>query len=267
VIDWSRDARDTTLLAMSDRTLLQFPISHYCEKTRWHMDAKGLPYTTRNVIPGVHLAVGRQLASGSTLPILIERGKAIGDSTAIAMHLERAHPDRPLVPRDDANRARVLELEEYFDEAAGPSVRTWLYGLILAHGNVGPVFFRGYGSVVELAARPLGYAMAFALRVRYGIDRDSVARARTTLLDAIERLERTIDGDPKRYLVGGALTLADITAASLLAPLLAPPNSPWEGRPIQAEPLLAFRDTLRARPAGQWITERYRSDRDRLAVA
>ena len=33
-----------------ERTLYQFSISHYCEKTRWNLDAKGLTYAVKRKI-------------------------------------------------------------------------------------------------------------------------------------------------------------------------------------------------------------------------
>ena len=57
---------------MAARVLHQFPISHYCEKTRWHLDWKGLTYTTRNLLPGVHLVVNRRLGGAGTVPLLVD---------------------------------------------------------------------------------------------------------------------------------------------------------------------------------------------------
>lgn len=51
---------------MSTRTLYQFPISHYCEKARSCLDVKGLTYSTRDLIPGLHL-----ITAASTLAPLV----------------------------------------------------------------------------------------------------------------------------------------------------------------------------------------------------
>src|SRR5690606_11485280 len=47
--------RTAGVRAMSEqRVVYQFPISHYCEKTRWQLDHKGMPYQIRNLLPGAH---------------------------------------------------------------------------------------------------------------------------------------------------------------------------------------------------------------------
>ena len=58
-----------------------------------------------------------------TLPILFLDGKPIRDSTAIIAALEQRHPEPALYPKDEAPLRRALELEDYFDEVLGPSVR------------------------------------------------------------------------------------------------------------------------------------------------
>jgi len=107
------------------------------------------------------------------------------------------------------------------------------------------------------------------LRQLYAIRPDTVEESRRRLLEGLDRIEREIDGDPSRYLVGNTLSLADITAAALYGPLVAPDNSPWKERPGVAYPSAAteLRAQVRARPAGQWVLRRYEQDRRRTAQA
>jgi glutathione S-transferase len=251
-----------------ERTLYQFPVSHYCEKTRWCLDAKGLPYAVRNLLPGLHVVVTRRVAGHSMVPVLLDRGTAVADSTAIALHLEGAYPEPALLPQDPAARARVLDLAAYFDRQAGGAVRRWVYGQLLSvPGAVAGAFFYDYPPRLRAFGRLVSPLLERALRRRYRIAPDTIERARTRSLEALERLEHEIDGDPSRYLVGDALTLADITAASLFGPLLQPPGSPWD-RPFNAPAsLLEAREMLRRRPGGQWILQRYQYDRERRALA
>lgn len=65
-------------MSQKERILYQFPISHYCEKTRWNLDAKGLPYEVRNLVPGVHVLVVKRLTGTRTVPVLVDQGKALG---------------------------------------------------------------------------------------------------------------------------------------------------------------------------------------------
>jgi len=259
-MDWGLPTRYATAMRDARRVLLQFPISHYCEKTRWHLDRKRLPYELRNVLPGAHVFINKRLSTGRTVPVLIDGGRAIGDSTAIAMHLEAAYPEAPLLPGE--GRARILETEAYFDDTLGPAVRTWVYGNALeTPGMVRSLFFRGYSAIGRAAGRFISVVLEREIRRMYRIDAAGIEEASRQIDSAIERLEQLIDGDPDRYLVGSSLTLADVTAASLLAPLVAPPGSPWSGTYDVPAVLVPRREALRARPAGRWVTARYAKDR------
>jgi glutathione S-transferase len=252
-------------MTQAARVLYQFPISHYCEKTRWNLDAKGLSYRVENLVPGLHMLTTRRLGRVGTVPVLADGRTLVGDSTAIAAHLERAYPDRPLLPADDAARARALELEAYFGKRAGRAVRQWLYGHIGARpGAMAEVVFQGYPPTTQRIAALAAPLLERAMRKSYRLDAPGVARARQTIGEALDRLERETGGDPLRYLAGDALSIADIAAAALLGPLVAAPESPWAATATgdrTPEAVAALRAELGARPAWAWVRERYARDR------
>lgn len=252
-------------MSRKERLLYQFPISHYCEKTRWNLDAKGLPYEVRDLVPGVHLLITKRLTSKRTVPVLLDRGKAIADSSAIAAHLEQAYPDRPLLPAGEADRARALDIEAFFDKKVGRAARQWMYGqLVQSPGSAVAVMLEAYPAPVRFLGRALSTRIEGGLRKMYRLDPESISAARATLITAFERIELESQSDPKRYLVGSALSIADITAASLLGPLVAPPGSPWdteEGRAQSSASIRAFRAELSTRPGWAWVLARYAGDR------
>ena len=61
---------------------------------------------------------------------------------------------------------------------------------------------------------------------------------------------------PSGYLVGDRFSVADLTAASLFTPLIAPPYRPYMPATFPAA-LQPLRDELTARPGGRWIHEMY----------
>ncbi len=255
----------------SGRTLYQFPISHFSEKSRWNLEAKGLAFRAHHLIPGLHLLVTRRLTKGAsgTVPILVDQGEIIHDSTDIALYLERAYPEAPaLIPTTPAERERVLELEEYFDATVGKNVRRWVYAQLLE----GQVDFRPlmFGALAQ-PSRAVGHAMypliKRVIQRQYVQTPAKVEASRVKLLEGLERLEREIQGDPARYLVGASLSIADITAAALYAPMMGAEGSPYAPQPGETVPprLAEMRAHLLARPAGQWLVRRYREDRRRLA--
>jgi glutathione S-transferase len=81
--------------------------------------------------------------------------------------------------------------------------------------------------------------------VRYGVKSDRAADlARAKILAAFDRLEAELDGRP--YLVGERFSVADLTAASLLYPMVQPPESPRLPPPPEA--IERFRAPLKERP-------------------
>lgn len=258
-------------MAPSNITLYQFPISHYCEKTRWNLDAKGLSYRIENLLPGPHRFVTKRLTKGNrgTVPVLVDGSTVVSDSTDIALHLEQAHPSAPtLIPATGPERERALELEAYFDETAGKHVRRWVYSKLFASGgDVKPLMFGAFPLPLRLVGHALFPLIKSVIRRQYTLTPPKVEESRVKILEGLDRLEREIQGDPSRYLVGTSLSIADIAAASLFGPLVAAENSPYVLRPGEVVPpeIAELRAAVLARPAGQWLLRRYEEDRRRVA--
>src|SRR5262249_39733814 len=95
--------------------------------------------------------------------------------------------------------------------------------------------------------------------VDMGIDAAGAERRRITMERALDSLEAEI-GD-SGYLVGDGFTVADLTAAALLYPIVLPPEFPY---PIPAPlptPAARFRGSLRGRRGFEWAAEMYRRHR------
>lgn len=243
------------------RILFQFPVSHYCEKSRWHLGHKGLEFSERNLLPGPHRFFTRRYAGMNTLPVLRDGSDYTGDSSRIALYLEKHYPEAPLIPEVGQGRRHVQELEDQFDRI-GIHVHRWQYGHLLDQPDAMEAMlapFRG----PALFKRILSRIARERVRNLYQVDPHNVAQSEKRLLDGMERVERLIQGDPERYLHGDGLTLADVTAAAMLAPVVRPPDSPWSLIPEAAMPrsMRRFTEKARARPAGQWVLARYARDR------
>lgn len=257
-------------MAPSDIILYQFPISHYCEKTRWNLDAKGLSYRIENLLPGPHRLVTKRLTKGKrgTVPVLVDGGTVVSDSTDIALHLEQAHPSAPaLIPASGPERGRVLELETYFDEMAGKHVRRWVYAKLFASdADIKPLMFGAFPLPLRLIGHALLPLVKQVIRRQYTLTPPKVEESRVKMLEGLDRLDREIQGDPSRYLVGSSLSIADIAAASLYGPLVAAEGSPYAPRPGEVVPpeIAEMRAAVLARPAGQWLLRRYQEDRRRV---
>jgi len=243
---------------MSDSlpTLWQIEISHYSEKARWALAHKGVEHRRRAPLPGAHMGVALWLTRGEqkTFPILSLEGRHIGGSSAIVAALERRFPEPPLYPADPEQRRRALELEEFFDEEVGPHARHLAF-----HEMRGdPERLRAIAAETAPSPFPAGLAAAYArafssLRWKSG---DSAAAEvdRAKIAAAFDRIEEELgDGD---YLVGETFSVADLTAASLLYPIVAPPEGP-SGEERLSKGMRRFREPLRGRAGFKWVEKMF----------
>jgi glutathione S-transferase len=236
--------------------LWHLKVSHYNEKARWSLDYKDVPHIRRAVLPGAHHKIARELWGGRTFPVLVLDGEAIGDSTNIIAALERRHPDPPLYPSDPAARRRSLELEDFFDEQLGPYTRLIAIHLMLTD----PGLFLGAFAPDLSAGRRL-YARAVFPQVRrrvsssMGIDDAAVEHAYRKVRAAGERFRAELH--PSGYLGGDGFSVADLTLAALVSPVVAPEQFPYP-QPQRRHPLLEpIREVLIESGIFDWAEEMY----------
>jgi glutathione S-transferase len=242
-------------------TLWHIEISHYNEKARWALDYKGIPHRRRAPLPGTHELFALVLTRGGQrrFPVLDIDGRKIGDSTAIIAALEERQPEPSLYPDDPAERARALALEDHFDEHLAPAIRILGFYYILQEpeGLPDAIMPRATGIRRRALAAATPVVKPF-MRRDYGVAAENAGQARADILAAMDRLEAELDG--RDYLVGDRFSVADLTAAALFTPMMAPPERPYAPRATSAE-LLALRAELDARPGGRWVHEMYRRHR------
>jgi glutathione S-transferase len=241
--------------------LWHIPISHYNEKARWALDCKRVPYELRTPMPGLHRISALRLTRGrhDRLPVIGIDGRRVGDSTAIIAALEELRPEPSLYPADRAERERALALEDYFDEELAPRIRryNWFHTLGDADATI-EAAMPGAGPVRTRLLRTV-YPLARWMTARdYDIREETAGEAREGIHRCMDRLESELAG--REYLVGDGFTVADLTAAALFTPTIAPPERPYAPRHV-AEPIRELREQLIARLGGRWVEEMYRRHR------
>ncbi len=242
--------------------LWQFTSSHFNEKARWALDYKRVPHIRHSLIPGFHVPV---VMTGKThVPVLKLNGKAISDSSRIIEALEGAYPEPPLYPADPDERRRALELEDYFDEELGPYIRRWIFHVILPHPEFMRAAFVSHASpAAQLAHRAMAPLFGRIMRRQMDINPASAEAARGKTLAAMERLENELG--PSGYLVGDGFTVADLTAAAMLSPLVRPPEFPYKAAVPLPEPFAKIRDSVSTHRAFRWTLQTYRQHRGESA--
>jgi glutathione S-transferase len=244
--------------------LITIPISHYCEKARWALDRAGIAYSERAHLQLLHRFAVRRAGGGTTAPVLVWGERVFAESAEIVeMASLEGPPDRRLFPDDAAAAAEVLALERDFDQHLGPQGRLWMYFGLRGRRDVAIAYACTGVPDWQRRSLPLAYPVVARLIDRYlDVTPATAAQAEADVRAVFDDVARRLsDGRP--YLCGERFGAADLTFASLSAPLLMPPEY---GVPLpQPEELPAAMAAtvreLRAHPAGEYALKMFREER------
>lgn len=208
---------DLHMIATKNRRplLLTLAPSHYCERARWALDLQGIVYDEERLAPGAHLIRVKWLGVSTTsLPVLVlEDGTLYQGSDRIIDWTE--------LSGGDAEIERRLELN------TAPLIRQCLYAGLLQDPQSGirDVLLRGTSkrqmAIGRLTWPLLRRIMASGMNALPGL-----------LPDLLAQVERELDwfdqvlAERGDYLTGPEFGRADLTAASLFAPVALPQVEP-----------------------------------------
>lgn len=194
------------------------PLSSYCQKVLLGLGENGVAFDYRKIDFGepVHAAELERLWPMKRIPILVEDGCAIVESSIILEHVDRKYPGRTKLIPDDA--AAALEAR-FMDRVFDCYVMT-----------------------------PMRAVVFEALRPPEARDPFGVAKARKELDTIYAWLDAKLDG--REWAAGPAFTLADCAAAPSLF------YADWtQPIPAEYARLKAYRARLLARPAFKAIVD------------
>jgi glutathione S-transferase len=241
--------------------LLQFRHSPYNEKVRWALDLKHVSHRRRSLLPGPHLATVKRLTGHTGTPVLLHDGTALDGSARIIDWLETHYAAPALMPADPVLRDEALRIQRWFDDDLTPRIRRpVLEALLQQPGYFAHVFADGapafkrwaYACVVPLAA-PLvrkGNGITGATAIEDGL------RAGTEALDFV-----AARGAATGYLCGDAFSVADLTAASTLAVLIRPVDSPMSCPQPVSRSFRELMDRYADHPGAAWVRRIYAEHR------
>jgi glutathione S-transferase len=200
------------------------------ERLRWALKIKRRPVDTLDI-----LARPRRL--GVRIRAIPKNGRgdetADGDSPVLGvgaalLELDRRWPDPPLTAGPPALRARSQAMERWLLDEVGRAVTASLV------------------ETISLAPRPHAEAP----------DRIILAAA---IADPIRRALDLVSGLTARhgYLLGEALTLVDLTAAAVLAPIARKDGWVWAGRTWTPLGAVAGRTDLARHRGAAWVRDIY----------
>ena len=208
--------------------LHQFEMSPFCDKVRRMLRWKGLEYEVKDY-PLADRKALRRLSKAAKLPSLEHDGEMIADSTDIAYHLEARFPEPPLLPSDPSERGLVHMIEDWADES--------LYFCEMYLRFTLP--HNGLRNIPRLLELERGFAKMMLQRLiakgmRKIISTQGLARKPLdwVLADITRHVQAIADRlEGKEWLVGDALTLADLSVYSELVCM----HDSQEGQQMVAE--------------------------------
>jgi glutathione S-transferase len=160
-------------------------VSPYVRKVLACLALKGLDYEIDPITPFYGNDDFERLSPLRRIPVLVEDGLVLCDSSVICAWLDEAYPKRPLLPGSPNDRARARWLEEYADTRLGD---VFIWGLFYPK-FVHPIVWGEPG------------------------DRGRIAK---TLAEDLPRELDYLEGElpPEGWLFGGDIGLADIAVAT-----------------------------------------------------
>lgn len=250
--------------------LITIPMSHYCEKVRWGLERLGIDYFEERHLQVFHYPRTYWFSGGPNVPVLIDNGTVIHDSTAILRYLDRyADDDQRLYPQDKALCVRIDELEDLFDEVVGVESRRWVYCRFMGR-PVQALRMAGQGTpLTERVLMPVVFPL-FALLIQKLVNpsEDAVEKGLDNVRSIVEMTDSLL-AEGHDFLLGEQFTAADLSLACMLAPLVLPRNygirlPEPEDIPPDARPIV---DEFRATATGTYVLRLFESEKPRARTS
>ncbi len=213
-----------------------------------------MPYREERHLQGIHIVAARRAGGGRTVPVLVTpAGEVLAESAAI---VRWADPGLCTEPEATAFAAGL-------DAGLGPDGRLWMYHHTLpVVRRMKPWALAGVPRCERAAFAAGGRLVEPGLRRYLGVDAAGAAAA-LTRVDAVfdDVAARLADGRP--FLLGERFSAADLTFASLAAPLVVPEAYGSPLPPVDALPdaMAVEVRRLRDHPAGRFALRLYETER------
>jgi glutathione S-transferase len=249
-------------------TLYNAPQSTCSQRVRFVLNAKALPFeeVKLELLEGDQLKPDYlKLNPNGVVPTLVHDGAVVIDSAVIMEYLEEIEPPA-FTPEPPAERAAMRSLMRFIDEMPTPAVRI-------------PTFNIAFLPRFQAMSKDefIAFANSKPLRKEMMLQMGQKGFSDAEMKSAMDRLQRTIvrmdesiakSGGP--WLMGRALTLADIAVMPVIVRLAdLKLDTMWKDRPAVAR----WYEAIKAHPAfkptyyfGSLLTEKFAWLKDKLAT-
>jgi glutathione S-transferase len=251
---------------MTQPVLYIFAISHYCEKARWALDHFGIAYKLQHIMPGMNRKIAKKFGSkAGSLPFLQIGDKLVTGSSGIIDWGEgnRAAGRNSLQGQNaNQNEGEIAALEKRLDDILGVHIRRFYYSdaLLTDPASVRPIFSNDLPFFHKMGMI-LGWRKIVPVMIKLmDLGPEQGKQSRDIIAEELDWLDGLLS-DGRAYLTGDSFTRADLTAASLLAPLISPPQHPTYSALKIPPGIEAVIDKWRSRPVMQWSARMYAQHR------
>jgi len=240
-------------------TLYNAPQSTCSQRVRFVLNAKALPFNEvkLNLLEGDQLKPDYlKLNPNGVVPTLDHDGAIIIDSTVITEYLDEVSQADSFTPEHPVERARMRALMHFIDEMPAPAVRVPTFNLAFL-----PSFQKMSAEAFQAMAESKPLRKEFMTKMgQTGFPQAEMDDALNRLRRSYERMEAEITRSGGPWLLGKAITLADIAAMPALVRMDDLGMPQWQDLPGVAR----WYDNIRAHPAfkptyyhGSLLSERF----------
>lgn len=194
----------------------------------------------------------------TTLPILIVDKEAIQGSANIIDWAQRYSSElsKSLTPSSDIEKC--LEIEKRLDDVAGVHVRRFYYSeAVVDHPcELRRIFSKDLSFMNKMVLRG-SWSMVRKLMIK-GMDlgKDQGEESKRIIEQELDWIDGLLSNGGS-FLVGDKFSRADLTAASLLAPIASPKKHPVYNDIALPPKMTSDMQTWQERPAIKWVNEIY----------
>lgn len=197
-----------------------------------------------------------------------EEARVLHDSSDILAFSDTLIQDEKLKLYPADKKEAICEWEDLFDEELGPHVRRWAYCHVLYHKGIYSLLSQGsplYEKVAGFLSLPLIQRALYKL-IGCG-KKDAKEISFSKIVGVFSKVDEALaDGRP--FICGDTFTAADLTFASLGAPVVLPKGYGTRLPPIEMCPkeMAESVEQMRKSAAGKLISKLYETERYKSAI-
>ena len=255
--------------------LITIRFSHFNERARWALDRLGVAYEEEPYMPLFHIlavaratrgrggAADRHSTRYSTPVLITDSGRVLCDSRDIVRWASDTFGNEATSLYPAAQRPEIEAFERDVEQRLGPHTRRVAYHIAFSDPALtAALATRNVSERQARAFRLVAPLVVALIRRRLRVDR--YAASLDVVRAFVGELAPRLAG--RSYVVGDRFTSADLTLASLLAPLLLPTREEGYGAVLPAiaelpEPGAAIVKEMRTGAVGQFCLRMFATER------